>query len=722
MRTMLRRRCGVPCHHPGDVAQECRSRPGSTTNAVAVRRISRHCEQPLAPRHHQREAQEAGGPQAGPARGEGRGPGTGPPPAMSRRGTPWRRPARTMKQALDTWNSTAKMLVMATRLCTRYTPSQQQQGRREQRRPLGRQHAPREQEEDGCERDARQHGQQAPGPRLVPERPDADRDQQLRRGRVHPFGRRLAVQVLAARSSRGRPRRRSPRGEAQPGQAQRRRPPAPTAAPAPGRAASQGRAASSRGRRLQELQGVLDRARRRSCRRTSGSTAYSTAITWPRLLKTGPPLPPWVVGASKTMSVPVTSPMCPWVVEGRMRSRWPSASRDACSALVPCVSRIGLHHGRLGLGQDAPPGPQDIPPPPPAGRPRCPPCDRSSGSTGTLLALEVHLQHGQVRLVGVALHVDREGLRLAGEERAQVEHARLEAAGLQRFAPRRRSTRARPGAGWSGCARAGPPGSRSVELHRVHGPVRVHLRDGRAVLVARGVALLVERHPQRLVGLVVERVGALQQGDPPPNWRMMVSPAARSLSSVSMRARVSDSSPRSESTSPPAASASTAAQRRLLAAVFLRAAAAARRAPPPRAGAPRPRAGRTRAVLLGLRHGLAQAGQLRLQLARLVVAPPGTRSRTPPRSRSAGGGRWCWCAAPRASPSSPTCDAGPGPAPARVRDRPGAAGPTRAAHAQLHHVAVAQHGLAHLLAAQERAAGGLVVHQQHVAARRRTCA
>jgi hypothetical protein len=40
----------------------------------------------------------------------------------------------------------------------------------------------------------------------------------------------------------------------------------------------------------------------------------------------------------------------------------------------------------------------------------------------------------------------------------------------------------------------------------------------------------------------------------------------------------------------------------------------------------------------------------------------------------------------------------------------------RAAHAQLHHVAVAQHGLAHLLAAQERAAGGLVVHQQHVAA------
>src|SRR5262245_50423807 len=44
------------------------------------------------------------------------------------------------------------------------------------------------------------------------------------------------------------------------------------------------------------------------------STAYSTATTWPLLLNTGPPLPPWVVEASNTMSVFVTSPMCPWVV------------------------------------------------------------------------------------------------------------------------------------------------------------------------------------------------------------------------------------------------------------------------------------------------------------------------------------------------------------------------------------------------------------------------
>src|SRR6185295_4611580 len=51
------------------------------------------------------------------------------------------------------------------------------------------------------------------------------------------------------------------------------------------------------------------------------STAYSTPTTRPSLFSTGPPLPPWVVGASKTMSLFVTSPMWPWVVEGRMSPR-----------------------------------------------------------------------------------------------------------------------------------------------------------------------------------------------------------------------------------------------------------------------------------------------------------------------------------------------------------------------------------------------------------------
>jgi hypothetical protein len=49
------------------------------------------------------------------------------------------------------------------------------------------------------------------------------------------------------------------------------------------------------------------------------------------LLKSGPPLPPWVVGASNTMSVRVTSPMCPWVVDGRISPWRPRISGQNCT-------------------------------------------------------------------------------------------------------------------------------------------------------------------------------------------------------------------------------------------------------------------------------------------------------------------------------------------------------------------------------------------------------
>src|SRR5438132_661629 len=83
------------------------------------------------------------------------------------------------------------------------------------------------------------------------------------------------------------------------------------------------------------------------------SSAYSTAMTSPCLLKTGPPLPPWVVAASNTMSVRVTSPMWPWVVVGRMRPWRLKASaplavdQEAGAVVVHGVDRsLGIGRGR----------------------------------------------------------------------------------------------------------------------------------------------------------------------------------------------------------------------------------------------------------------------------------------------------------------------------------------------------------------------------------------
>ena len=69
---------------------------------------------------------------------------------------------------------------------------------------------PGQQVEDGSQRDAGQRRHQPPGPGLVAEDPDPGRDEQLRGGRMHPFRRGSRPAGTGARSSRGRPRRRSP--------------------------------------------------------------------------------------------------------------------------------------------------------------------------------------------------------------------------------------------------------------------------------------------------------------------------------------------------------------------------------------------------------------------------------------------------------------------------------------------------------------------------------
>ncbi len=78
-------------------------------------------------------------------------------------------------------------------------PVEEQQEGREKRRPLGREHPPREQEEDRGEERSRERGRQAPGPGRVAEESDPRRDQELGGRRVDPLRGRLAPQVLERR-------------------------------------------------------------------------------------------------------------------------------------------------------------------------------------------------------------------------------------------------------------------------------------------------------------------------------------------------------------------------------------------------------------------------------------------------------------------------------------------------------------------------------------------
>ncbi len=78
-------------------------------------------------------------------------------------------------------------------------PVAEQERRREDGGTFASQHPAREQQEDTGERRSGERGGESPGPRVIAEEVHADRDQQLRGGRVHPFRRRLAVQVLERR-------------------------------------------------------------------------------------------------------------------------------------------------------------------------------------------------------------------------------------------------------------------------------------------------------------------------------------------------------------------------------------------------------------------------------------------------------------------------------------------------------------------------------------------
>ena len=69
---------------------------------------------------------------------------------------------------------------------------------------------------------------------------------------------------------------------------------------------------------LDPLERVADGDAERAARETSeDSVLHGNHLAAP--VEDGPPLPPCVVGASNTTSVPVTSPMWPWVAEGRIR-------------------------------------------------------------------------------------------------------------------------------------------------------------------------------------------------------------------------------------------------------------------------------------------------------------------------------------------------------------------------------------------------------------------
>ena len=114
------------------------------------------------------------------------------------------------QQRRQTWKSTAKMLVMAMRLCTRYTPSQRRSTVASRADRSRGQHAARQEEEHGRQRDAGQGGHQPPGPGLVAEDPDPERDQQLGQSADAPTPRAPRPAGTAARSWRGRPRRTPP--------------------------------------------------------------------------------------------------------------------------------------------------------------------------------------------------------------------------------------------------------------------------------------------------------------------------------------------------------------------------------------------------------------------------------------------------------------------------------------------------------------------------------
>ena len=125
-------------------------------------------------------------------------------------------------------------------------------------------------------------------------------------------------------------------------------------------------------------------------------------ITCPLRLSSGPPLPPWVVGASNTTSVSVMSAMWPCVVEGRTRPRAASASLRR-PVLMPAPATSSRASAASIFASMA-----SIPAGKPTSTTACPVTAplplRSSGSVGRRTPREVAAHERDVRVLGVALH------------------------------------------------------------------------------------------------------------------------------------------------------------------------------------------------------------------------------------------------------------------------------------------------------------------------------
>ena len=173
-------------------------------------------------------------------------------------------------------------------------------------------------------------------------------------------------------------------------------------------------------------------------------TAYSTAITLPLRLTTGPPLPPCVVSASKTTSVRRDVPDVPLGGGGSDQTRLAERFRDG---LLDALEEDLAHDGAIGLGEEG----VD------AGgiaeqhhrlagdRPPARLVQREDGN-GTLTQLDP--DNGQVDGLGHALGRELERLGLVGEEGPEDLEAGLHPLPEHGCRRSRRSTRARPRGGW----------------------------------------------------------------------------------------------------------------------------------------------------------------------------------------------------------------------------------------------------------------------------------
>ena len=235
-------------------------------------------------------------------------------------------------------------------------------------------------------------------------------------------------------------------------------------------------------------------------------TAYSTAITLPLPLSTGPPLPPWVVGASNTTSVRVTSPMWPWVAEAdqtRLAQRFRDGLRDALEENL-------AHDGAIGLGEDGVEAGGIAEQHHRLAGDRPPACQvQGEDGDGTLTQLDP--DHGQVHALGHALGRELERLGLVGKEGPEDREAGLHSLPAQAFGRRVLP----PGLGH---VAVGEEQASSVhqkagaeEFLRKERTARLGGEHGRAVFPAPGLAVVAQGDTEGTSLRVVEGVAALDE-------------------------------------------------------------------------------------------------------------------------------------------------------------------------------------------------------------------